>query len=167
MGTIYHQYNLQRRVKRKPACREDLNLIGQSKRCGVFSLVNPANHQQTPFRSRTGPSAWHAAGEALSAKINTTAQDCTFGSSVSCGTSTIWLSSVLLPNLDFNPHVIVGRIRPMADRRDCTIDKDISQFEMVYDDAVFEGKKEIPDGLSVLFHTGNVGPFQSGRRNLR
>jgi hypothetical protein len=29
----------------------------------------------------------------------------------------------------------------------------------VYDGAVFEGKKEIPDGLSVLFPTGDIEPF--------
>jgi hypothetical protein len=29
----------------------------------------------------------------------------------------------------------------------------------VYDGLLFEGKKEVPDGLSVLLYTGDVEPF--------
>ena len=48
----------------------------------------------------------------------------------------------------------------MADRRECSDRKSVSpcrdQARWAFDGVVFEVKKEIPDGLSVLFYTRDV-----------
>jgi hypothetical protein len=48
----------------------------------------------------------------------------------------------------------------MADRRECSDRKSVSQrrdqARWAFDAVVFEVKKEIPDGLSVLFYTRDV-----------
>jgi hypothetical protein len=51
----------------------------------------------------------------------------------------------------------------MADRRECSDRKGVSQCRdqarWAFDGVVFEVKKEIPDGLFVLFYTRDVEPF--------